>query len=140
MPSVKAVMTPFPWAVDIDDPVTRAEDIMREHDVRHVPVEERGELVGVATQRDIGLLVNTALDVKSRSRIRVRQVCVRDPFVVDHSTPLDQVLREMTERHIGSALVVRKGRLAGIFTVTDACRVLAEILEARFDRGGGDAA
>ena len=66
-PTIKSVMTPFPHSVDIDDPVTRAEEIMREYDVRHVPVEENGYLVGVATHRDTVRLVNPALDEQSRS-------------------------------------------------------------------------
>lgn len=140
MPSIKAVMTPFPYAVDIDDPVTKAEDIMSEHGLRHVPVEESGKLVGVATHRDIALLVNPALDVKSRARIKVRSVCAREPYVVDLNTPLADVLLEMAGRHIGSALVVRKGKLVGIFTVTDACRVLGEMLKGRFDSGDDDVA
>jgi len=140
MPLIKAVMTPFPHSVRIDEPVTRAEAIMREHGVRHVPVEEDGRLVGVATERDIGLLVNRALDPTHRERIRVRQVCVSDPYVVDLNAPLARVLTDMADRHIGSALVVRKDKLVGIFTVTDACRVLASILEARFGRGDDDAA
>jgi hypothetical protein len=40
---------------------------------------------------------------------------------------------------IGSAIVVRQERLAGILSVTDVCRVLAEILRHRFP-GGHDAA
>lgn len=140
MPTIKSVMTPFPYAVDIEDPVTRAEDIMHDHGLRHVPVEEKGELVGVATHRDIALLVNPALDRAHRQKIRVRQVCTRDPYVVDLNAPLDAVVAEMAARHIGSALVVRKAKLVGIFTVTDACTTLAGILRARFAPPGGDAA
>jgi acetoin utilization protein AcuB len=132
MPAIKSVMTPFPYFVQIDDPVTRAEEIMREHGVRHVPVEENGSLVGIATHRDLALLVNRALDDRSRARIRVRQICVRDPYVVDLNEPLDSVVCEMAARHLGSALVTREDRLAGIFTVTDACEVLGEILRFRF--------
>jgi acetoin utilization protein AcuB len=137
-PTIKLVMTPFPHSVDIDDPVTRAEEIMREHDVRHVPVEEGGKLVGVATHRDTVRLVNPALDEHSRQRIRVRQVYTPNPYVVDLNAPLDRVLLEMAERHIGSALVVRKDKLVGIFTVTDACRVLARLVRLQFNPSGGD--
>ena len=137
-PTIKLVMTPFPHSVDIDDPVTRAEEIMREHDVRHVPVEEGGKLVGVATHRDTVRLVNPALDEHSRQRIRVRQVYTPNPYVVDLHAPLDRVLLEMAERHIGSALVVRKDKLVGIFTVTDACRVLARLVRLQFNPSGGD--
>jgi CBS domain-containing protein len=35
----------------------------------------------------------------------------------------------MAEHHIGSAIITKNDKLVGIFTVTDACRALAEILE-----------
>jgi CBS domain-containing protein len=35
----------------------------------------------------------------------------------------------MAEHHIGSAIVIKNDKLVGIFTVTDACRALAEIIE-----------
>jgi len=37
-------------------------------------------------------------------------------------------LIEMAERRIGSAIVTRKGEIAGLFTATDACRCFAEHL------------
>jgi len=132
MPSIKAVMTPFPYSVDLEAPVSEAEEIMRKHGVRHVPVQHEGELVGVVSDRDIALLVNRALAPLERRRIRVSQICVHDDlYVVDLSKPLDEVLIAMADRHIGSAMVMRKGKLAGIFTTTDACRVLARLLRSR---------
>ena len=89
IPSIKAVMTPFPYSVNIDETIAHAEEIMRLHGVRHVPVEEGGEIVGIATQRDIGHLVNPALDAHGRERIHVRQICVRDPYIVDLEERLD---------------------------------------------------
>jgi hypothetical protein len=35
---------------------------------------------------------------------------------------------------------VRRGKLVGIFTVTDACRLFADWLRARFPHGGDEAA
>jgi CBS domain-containing protein len=46
----------------------------------------------------------------------------------------------MARDHIGAALVVRRGKLVGIFTVTDACRLFAEWLRVRFPGSGGDEA
>jgi hypothetical protein len=43
------------------------------------------------------------------------------------------------DRHIGSALVTRNGRLVGIFTAADACRILCGHLRALFPRPAGDA-
>jgi CBS domain-containing protein len=45
------------------------------------------------------------------------------------------VVAEMAARHIGSAIVLRHGRLVGVFTAVDACRLLAEFLRDRFRPG-----
>ncbi|MGH0036817.1 MAG: CBS domain-containing protein, partial [Myxococcota bacterium] len=141
MPAIKSVMTPFPYFVEIDAPIAAAEQIMREHGVRHVPVQENGEPVGVVSQRDVGFLVNPALGDSERSRISVRHICIRDDvFVVELETSLAYVLSEMARRHVGSALVVRKGRLAGIFTTTDACRSMADLLRDRYEPGPDEVA
>jgi hypothetical protein len=44
----------------------------------------------------------------------------------------------MAEHHIGSAVVTRHGKLAGVFTSSDACIHFAEFLRDQFRRSGGD--
>ena len=50
------------------------------------------------------------------------------------------VLANMARRHIGSTLVTKQGKLAGLFTVTDACRVFADYLQDELPHGGSDVA
>jgi CBS domain-containing protein len=65
---------------------------------------------------------------------------IADPYVVAFNAPLSTVVREMAVRHIGSAIVVRRGKLAGILSAIDVCRIFAEYLESRFGTPGGNAA
>ena len=65
-------------------------------------------------------------------KVRVRDVQSGDPYTVELGTPLSTVMSVMAERKLGTAVVVRSGKLAGIVTVTDVCRALGELLEARF--------
>jgi acetoin utilization protein AcuB len=46
----------------------------------------------------------------------------------------------MAEKRIGSAIVAKDGKLVGIFTVTDACRALAQVLEGQQGEEPNDAA
>ncbi|HEX2484248.1 MAG TPA: CBS domain-containing protein [Myxococcota bacterium] len=131
MPSVAALMTPFPYSVRLDEPIARAVSLMREHDIRHIPVREGDRVVGVVSEGDL-----RGCDASGR----VRDVQVTSPYTVDMGTSLADVLREMAARGIGTALVVRSEKLAGIVTATDVCRALAAILESRFGPRGGDAA
>ncbi|MBW2273919.1 MAG: CBS domain-containing protein [Deltaproteobacteria bacterium] len=137
MPAIKAVMTPFPYSVDLGESVAAAERMMREHEVRHLPVSDEGKLVGEISQRDIGVGSKPGVGPREVSELRVADLCVSDAYVVELNTRLDEVLREMAERRIGSALVVKGEKLVGIFTMSDACWVLADLLSARF-RGPGD--
>lgn len=134
IPSIVSVMTPFPHAVAIDAPIGEARRLMALHGIRHLPVIEGHTLVGVVSQHDLDRPA-AASPVRT-----VREVHTPEPYVVDLEEPLDNVLATMAERHIGSALVTRKGRLAGVFTATDACRVFAEYLRDRYRPSGGDEA
>jgi len=68
----------------------------------------------------------------------VSDAMVKDAYIVDMEARLDEVLAHMAEHHLGSAIVTRRGKLAGIFTVTDACRHFAEFLREQVRRAGGD--
>ena len=133
-------MTPFPWKVRLDDSLSHATAVMRERNIRHLPVTDGDQLVGIVTERDIGLVENAVRDSRESGSLKVRDACELDAYVVDLSAPLDRVLAEMAERHIGSALVVKRGKLAGIFTSSDACHHFGRYLAERFDSGDDDVA
>ena len=100
-----------------------------------MPVVDGDTLVGIVSQRDVALLLNPALSFGDRRRVRTRAVCTRNPYVVGEDEPLDRVALEMADRHLGSAIVARDGQVIGIFTVTDACRVLSRLLRGELQPG-----
>jgi CBS domain-containing protein len=67
--------------------------------------------------------------------LKVRDVCVEDPYIAPASTPVAVVADTMAKRHIGSAVITKKESLVGIFTSTDACRALARLLASQPPRG-----
>ncbi len=131
IPAVKSVMTPFPYAVPLQSSLADAQAMMREHRVRHLPVIDGHQLVGVLSDRDIKLILGPDFDYPPPGELTVADAYQSDSYTVDLNTPLDAVLLEMAEQHIGSALVTRKGGLAGIFTATDACREFGLLLKKR---------
>jgi CBS domain-containing protein len=137
MPSVMVAMTPFPYSIAAKAGIDEARAMMREHQIRHLPVTERGKLIGVLSERDLDSSAGGA----ATGATLVAAICARDAYVVELTEPLDEVLLEMAQRHAGAAVIVKKRKLAGILTTTDACRLLAELLRARFrDTDGDDAA
>lgn len=128
-PQVIAFMTPFPYSIDIDAPVEQARALMREHQFRHLPVTSGDGVVGMLTDRDIKLVLGPDFGSPDPRSLTVREVVVERPCIVPASTPVATVARTMAENHIGSAIVTKNDKLVGIFTVTDACRALAEIID-----------
>lgn len=127
-PQVIAFMTPFPYSIDIDAPLRDAHRLMRQHGFRHLPVTLGGEITGILTDRDIKLILGPDFGSPDERELTVRDAFVENPCIVAASTPVGKVARMMADRHIGSAMVTKNGKLVGIFTVTDACRALSHLL------------
>jgi acetoin utilization protein AcuB len=117
----KAVLT-----VGRRETLARAHEIMRAHRVRHLPVVERGKLVGMVSQRDL-MLIETLPDVNP-AEVPVEDAMTNDVFVVAPGDLLSDVADRMADRRLGSAVVMDDGQVVGVFTVTDACRTLADVL------------
>lgn len=138
-PLLKSLMTPFPWSVAVEATAAEAQALMAEQNVRHLPVTDDGELVGIVTDRDLKAAL--AGPGEANGELSVSDVFLSEAFVVDIDTRLADTLLEMAERHIGSVLITRKGRLAGVLTGSDACRAFGEYLQQRFPHEpGNDAA
>ena len=127
IPTIESVMTPLVYAVDIDEAVDIAEELMMEHGIRHLAVTDSDSLVGIVSDRDIACTPNAA-ELSIRSKITVREICSLDVYSAEVDEGLDGILLTMSERHLGATLVTRGGEIAGIFTTTDACRCYAESL------------
>jgi acetoin utilization protein AcuB len=131
-------MTAFPHFVEVDDSLLRARTLMVEHQVRHLPVQNRGVLVGILTDRDLKRALDPDLGLPPKQELFVSDVFVPEAYVVDGGEPLDTVLEYMATHHIGSALVTKREKLVGILTATDACRLFCEHLRAFHPRHTSD--
>lgn len=123
---VQDVMTLCPHSVGYDQPLEIAKTMMREHNFRHLPVQSGGKIIGVVTERDLALISSlNGGDIKNQ---KVKDAFTPEPYVVTPSAPLREVASKMNAEKIGCALVEANGKVVGIFTTTDACRVLADCL------------
>ena len=138
IPAIKSVMTPFPYSVDVDAPLSEALSFLREHHIHHLPVTHNEELAGVLSDRDIRLHLGAEPGRDAAEQVRVRDVYMERPCIVDLNERLDKVLRMMQERHAGAVLVTRNGRLAGVVTLTDVCRSYADLLQKHARPPSGD--
>ena len=129
MPMIEKFMSTLPYTVNKELPVKKALEIMKEHRIRHLPVEYKGELVGVVTDGDIDL-ANTFTHPEE---LIIEDIMTLDPYTVAPHTGVDDVVLNMAEHKFGCAIIKQdNGKVVGIFTANDGLRVLGEVLKGNF--------
>lgn len=122
-------MTVSPIVIAIGDTLAEAHRLMRERGVRHLPVLDAGRLVGIVSQRDLYLA--ESLPGVDPGTDTVREAMSGDPYTVPPDAPLEEVAATMAARKLGSAIVVDRGAVIGVFTTVDALRALAGLTGRR---------
>jgi acetoin utilization protein AcuB len=129
IPNIQKYMTTTPHTIGNDQTIAKASAIMSEHRIRHLPVLRGGQLLGVLSDRDVKL-IESFRDVDPTTTT-VDEAMTEQPYTVGPETPLDEVVRTMAEKKLGSAVIVQNHKVVGIFTTVDACQALSELLQTR---------
>lgn len=132
IPHVDRYMTTSPHSIGQDQTLAQAHKLMRAHDIRHLPVLNGGNLVGVLSDRDLHL-IETLRDVDPE-KVLVEEAMTPSVYFVSPKAPLHEVVREMAEHKYGSAVVMDNNHVVGMFTTIDAMRAFGELLETRLAR------
>jgi len=124
--------------VNLAAPVSEALALMREHDVRRLPVVvDTGEIRGIITQGDIrgaDVLRTGGIDPLEIAdilrRIKVYEVMSEAPITVEPGTGLREAAMLMIENKIGGLPVVDEhSYVVGIITESDLFESLVQVLD-----------
>lgn len=130
MPTVQKFMTTQPHTIGSDQTLVKAEKMMREHQIRHLPVLKAGRLIGILTDRDIKLV--ETLNGVDPENVKVEEAFTENPYVTKPSAPINEVCAMMAENKYGCALIEDNQKLVGIFTWIDALNALNDLLKQRY--------
>jgi len=122
-------MTAAPLTIQTDCRLQDAKSLMHQNKIRHLAVNDNSGIVSVLSLEDIDRVTAPAHGTEDHG-LSVGDVCPARAHMADVDDPLSQVLTVMAEKSVNAVLVLREGELAGIFTTTDACRLLAIRLRA----------
>lgn len=121
-----------------DDYLSDAITMMREHEVRHLPVMKDDRLKGILSDRDIKEFSPskaTALDVYELhyllARTKVKEIMTTKVFTTTPTTPIEEAAMLLLDKGIGCLPVMEQSRLLGIITEKDIFRALVDITGAR---------
>jgi CBS domain-containing protein len=132
------VMSSNPVTVSPDASVAEVWDLMREHAIRHIPVLDRGALVGMLSDRDLAHFdIVRLLDAEGADALRralatpVAKVMSSDVVDVSPDAELGEVVDLLVDNRIGAVPVVRpeSQELIGIVSYIDVLEGIRDLLE-----------
>jgi len=123
---VKDLMNSAPQVVSPHDQLHTALTKMNQAGYRHLPVINDDKLVGIITDRDLRLAVNSPVvneeNVKRETvldSLRVDQCMTPDPQSVSSDTALSEVADLLSLNKFGAMPVVDEGKLVGMISYID---------------------
>ncbi len=132
---VKDWMTTDPITVSPDTSVMKASQIMKENNVRRLPVtDEEGHVVGIVSDRDLkeaSPSKATTLDVHELyyllSELKVKDIMSRKVITISPNDTVEKAAVIMLENKVTGLPVVEDGVIVGILSQGDVFRVLTTI-------------
>lgn len=142
---VAELMSSKVFTVEPHDLIDRVFFLIHYEKIRHIPVVEKGKLVGIVSDRDL----YKALGPKSNSNVlesnkdntqlhvvsqKVMHIMHRGVYTVGPDTMASEAAAMLVEHRIGALPVLDNGKLVGILSSTDILRVFSKLERAREER------
>lgn len=131
--TVRDIMSAEVTTLGRNDTLLLAKDIMNLGRIRHFPVVEDDELVGVVSQRDLyRASLGTVMQYGEKAQraflesVAVKEIMV-DPISIGPDATVQDAARLMMEHKIGCLPVLEDDRLVGIVTETDMLQVVVNM-------------
>lgn len=121
------LMTSMPRTVTPDLPLREVLEYLRDDCCRQLPVvDDSGRLVGIITDRDVRLAMNSPLVLHERwqdeallEKADAASCMTPNPITIEPDVPAYRAAEMLSTYKFGALPVVRNGELVGIITITD---------------------
>jgi len=136
---VKDRMTPNPIFGSPEMAVTEARELMVKNKIRHLPILDQDQkLVGLITQSSLETALPSDVSRFSKfeinytlSQLKVHSIMIKDVYLIDPDTPIEEAAMLMADKKLGSLPVVKDGSLVGIMSGEDLFIAMTDLLGTR---------
>jgi len=126
MLTVNDLMTVIPYSVTPSTPLRRVIEMMKTEGCRQFPVLDNGKLVGIITDRDVRLVMNSPMVLHGRwqdeellDKVLADSCMTANPMSVAPETAAYRAAKMLSLYKFGALPVIDEDILVGIITVTD---------------------
>lgn len=125
--TVSTIMTTKLIQLNISDNLYKAENLFKDHKIRHLPVVESKKIVGILSYTDLlrisyADIIDDDIDTVESivyDMFTLKQVMMNKPEVVPSKATIKEVAEILSKREFHALPVVDNDELVGIVTTTD---------------------
>lgn len=135
MVTVNDLMTVIPSSVAPDTSMRTVIGVMKTEGCRQLPVLDNGKLVGIITDRDVRLIMNSPVVLHGRwqdeellDSMAAESCMTPNPITVAPNTPAYRAAEMLSIYKFGALPVLENDTVVGIITVTDFLEYAAKML------------
>jgi acetoin utilization protein AcuB len=121
--------------VNKDERMNVAKKILKEKNIRHLPVVDGKKLIGLVTNMDIRRAEAspaTSLEIRELhyllDKLTVGEIMTRDVLTISPDISVEQATTLLHDNKIGCLPVVEDGNLVGIITENDVMEILIDVM------------
>jgi CBS domain-containing protein len=119
------------WSIAPNSMVFDAIQLMADKNVGALPVVEKGELVGIISERDYSRKV--ILKGKSSKDTPVRDIMTQEPVTVHPGDSVGECMHVMTEKRVRHLPVMEGAKMVGLLSIGDLVRRIISAQTATID-------
>lgn len=131
---VSTIMTKDLITVNHSDDLITAEKLFNNHTIRHIPVVNGKEIIGMLSYTDLLRISyadaiyddETEVDTMVYNMFTIEQVMAKNLVIVSPQTTIKEVAEILSEREFHALPIVKEDELVGIVTTTDLINYLLE--------------
>jgi acetoin utilization protein AcuB len=120
---VKSWMSGDVHTITPDLPISEAVRIMTSRSIRHLPVVDQGEMIGLVTESNIRQYLSQPVD-----DVIIEDIMIVNPITIDINASIDSAAKLIHAYKIGCLPVLEKRKLAGIITTIDILAAFIELM------------
>lgn len=123
---VSKIMSENPVTLAPHQSLNEAENLFKDYHIRHIPIVEDGQLIGVLSRSDLLKVSSPEFDEEENriesivfNQFTIPQVMTKHPVTVTADTTIQETARILALQSFNALPVLDKGKLIGIVTSTD---------------------
>jgi len=133
--SIQHIMATEPLVLHLNEGLSQAEKLFKEHHIRHLPVVSGDKIVGILSITDLARISfvdsydpnNFTIDSSVYSLFTLEQIMVRKPKCIQVTATIKEVAETFLDAEFHALPVVDANeKLVGIVTTTDLIKYLLE--------------